>query len=328
MKRLITVIVCFVIIGLCIAREVNKDYTKIKINENTNSSAFENIDKEINPPLIIQGDVLEPEKVKQQAESQLKAKPSKNLELITSEAYLVGDLDTGEVYLEYNTNSVFPIASLSKLFTAVVSERLIKKEDKITIIQPMLDAYGEAGGLVLNEKYTIDELLHPLLLESSNDAAEAMAQFIGYDKFIPAMNSLVLELGMKKTSFKDASGLSSANISNVSDLFSLAKYYYKNEKDILEITKKKEMDFATTTDHGSHHLISINPFVVYEPFLGGKTGRTKEARESMISLFNVKTDKKTFRVAIILLRSDMGEREMDTERIWGKLVKLLNEKQN
>jgi D-alanyl-D-alanine carboxypeptidase len=275
---------------------------------------------DIKAPLIVEGDLIEPEKVKEQAQVQVKTKVTKDLDAITAEAYMVGDLNTGKVFLEHNISTVFPIASLSKFFTAIVAKNQIDKANKIIITKEMLDAYGEAGNLVKDEKFTSEELLYPLLLESSNDAAEALAQSFGYKKFIDAMNKLALDIGMKNTSFKDSSGLNSGNVSNVKDLFLLAQYYYKNEKDILSTTTLKEYTLATTTDHGFHHFVSINPFVVYGPFIGGKTGRTKEAKESMISLFELPSATTTRPVAVIILRSDMGEREMDTERIMGKIM--------
>ena len=287
---------------------------EIKTNELTQN-------KNVEPPIIIDEDIIEPTKVKEQVKVDIKIKEKKDLEAITAEAYMVGDLISGKIYLESNSEKVFPIASLSKFFTAIVATNIMDLKSKVTITQPMLEAYGEAGNLVKGEVYTVEELLYPMLLESSNDAAEAIAQSYGYDKFIGFMNSIALEIGMKHTSFKDASGLNSGNVSNIRDLFILSKYYFDNEKKILEITKQKDFAIATTTDHGFHKYISINPFVVYEPFIGGKTGRTKEAKESMISLFNVEMGTSTRPVAVILLRSSIGEREMDTEKV---LIKVMN----
>ena len=242
---------------------------------------------------------------------------------ISAESYIVGDLQTGKIYISHDQEHVFPIASLSKLFTALVATHIMDKAKEITITQPMLDAYGDAGHLVLDEKFSVQELLYPLLLESSNDAAEAYAQSFGYKEFIDSMNSLASEIGMQKTSFRDASGLSPSNVSTARDLFTLAQYFYKNEETLLEVTRQKTFDLATTTNHGSHHFLSINPFVFYKPFIGGKTGRTDEARESMVSLFNVEKNSKTYPVAVIILRSNFGEREIDTEKILDKFTKSI-----
>jgi D-alanyl-D-alanine carboxypeptidase len=238
-----------------------------------------------------------------------------NSNIITAESYLVGNLQTGEVYISSKSNAVFPIASLSKLFTALIDIHILDQENKIVIDKSMLDTYGDAGHLVENEKFLPKELLYPLLLESSNDAAEAIAKSYGYKNFIDAMNLFTKKMGMYSTSFKDASGLSSQNISNANDLFILGRYLYANEKELLEITRQKSFDLASSTDHGFHHFVSINPFTYYAPFIGGKTGRTDEAKESMVTLVNLKINFQNYPIAIIVLRSQFGEREVDTEKI-------------
>ncbi len=251
-------------------------------------------------------------------------KPIIDPNIISAESYLIGNLENGKIYLDYNYDKVFPIASLSKLFTAIVSIHDMDQTKKVIITQESLDTFGDAGNLIKDEKFTPSELLYPLLLESSNDAADALARSFDYDKFIKKMNDYTIELGMNSTSFKDASGLSSSNTSNSKDLFILSKYLYNNEKDLLDITKQKEVEFATTTDHKYHHFFSINPFIFYKPFIGGKTGRTFEAQESMITLLNYKVGTTTYPISIIVLRSKYSERETDTEKILELFEKKIN----
>jgi D-alanyl-D-alanine carboxypeptidase len=249
--------------------------------------------------------------------------PKRDPNAISAESYLVADLQTGKIYIDHDTDKVFPIASLSKLFTALVAVHILDQSKPITITQQMIDTYGDSGHLVKDEKFTVQELLYPLLLESSNDTAEAYAQSFGYKSFIDYMNSFAREIGMNNTSFKDASGLSASNISTSKDLFVLAQYLYKHESAILDVTRQKEYSLATTTDHGSHHFLSINPFVFYKPFIGGKTGRTEQARESIVSMFAVEKNSKTYPVVVILLRSDFGEREADTEKVLDQFMKSI-----
>jgi D-alanyl-D-alanine carboxypeptidase len=198
----------------------------------------------------------------------------------------------------------------------------------ISITQSMLDAYGESGHLVLDEKFTRDELLHFLLLESSNDVAEAFAQTFGHststNEFMEEMNSFAHEIGMQNTFFKDPSGLNPANVSNAKDLFTLSKYLYKSEKDLLEISRKRVLEIATTTDHGSHHLININPYVYYTGFIGGKTGRTDYAKETMVSLFDQEVGDTKYPIVIIILRSEFGQREIDTEKLLDLFIKKVS----
>ncbi|MDO8430750.1 MAG: serine hydrolase [Candidatus Taylorbacteria bacterium] len=236
---------------------------------------------------------------------------------IRAESYLVGNLETGEIYIDLNSSKAYPIASVSKLYTALVVHHLFDLEKDIVIDQSMLDAYGDGSHLSLGEKFKPNDLLYALLLESSNDAAEAFARSFGYVNFMNEMNAFAKEIGMHNTYFKDASGLSPHNISSAEDLFTFSKYLYKSEKDILEISRTKEMDFATTTDHGFHHFVNINPFAAYGEFYGGKTGRTNEAKEAMVSLFNKKVVDKEYPLVVIVLRSDFGQREIDTEKLLG-----------
>ncbi len=243
---------------------------------------------------------------------------------ISAESYLVANLVTGEKYIDFNSNKVFPIASVSKLYTALVVHHLFDLNKGIVITQSILDSYGDAGHLMLGEKFLPDELLNVLLLESSNDAAEAFSE--SYDisttskKFIEQMNGFAQEIGMNNTHFSDPSGLSSLNVSNVDDLFVLAQYLNRSEKEILAISRTKEIDIATTTDHGSHHLVNINPFSNYPSFIGGKTGRTNEAKEAMVSLFNQKVGNIEYPIAVIILRSNLGEREINTEKLLGMFM--------
>ncbi len=243
--------------------------------------------------------------------------------LVSAEAYLVANLQTGEIYSEHNGSKVFPIASLSKLVTAVVSLKNLQPDQKITITQSMLDSYGEAGKLVLGETLTVSDLIHPLLLESSNDAAEALAQSYGYADFVSKMNSFVAELGMSSTIFKDPSGLSANNMSNARDLLLLSRYLFTQETALLDLSRQTVVTLATTTEHGSHVWNTINPFPLDPHFIGGKTGRTLEAKESMISLFRYEYKGITYPVAIIVLRSDFRVRELDSAFLFERFMQKI-----
>jgi D-alanyl-D-alanine carboxypeptidase len=324
-KKALLVMVCCVVIAFAIVFnfEFDRNTQRAQVVEPIlRIDTQHNIEPELLDDVLI---VEEIEKNEKPAPSP--AKPIvKDLSLISAEAYTVGNLETGEIYLEKNPNTIFSIASISKLFTALASLHILDKEKKITITQSMLDAWGDAGNLVLDEQFTVDELIYPLLLESSNDAAEALAQSHGYDIFIDLMNSFAMEIGMNETSFKDSSGLSPANVSNTNNLFTLSRYIYKSEKHLLELMRQKEMTLATTTDHGFHHFVSIHPFSIYEPFMGGKTGRTVSAKESMISLFSYRSKLNpdiSVPIVIIVLRSDYEEREIDTEKLLEKLGKII-----
>jgi D-alanyl-D-alanine carboxypeptidase len=272
---------------------------------------------DIDPNIILEPSI-EPSPI--EVEVDIPRKEPSNKNFISAEEFLVGNIETGEVYLEFNVSKVFPIASLSKLYTALVVHHLFDLDQKITITPQMLKAYGSAGNLKTDEKFTPNELLHALLLESSNDAADAYAYTYGYEKFIEEMNAFAKEIGMDNTSFEDASGLSPRNVSNAEDLFALSRYLYASEQDILDISKKTKETIKESADHVSHTFVNINPFSKNPNFIGGKTGRTDQAKESMVSLFNKTINGTTYPIAVIVLRSDFGERETNTEKLVNMFV--------
>ncbi len=238
--------------------------------------------------------------------------PSKK-PLVDADAYFVGDLDNGKMILEKNQDKVFPIASVSKLMTATVAKENYKEEDAVVMSKKALDTYGKNGNFRLNEKIRLGDLFYPLLLESSNDAAEAIALNYNRSDFIQKMNDKAKELGMAFTSFLDPSGLSEKNISTVFDLFKLARYIKAKSNDILQKTTKQS--YITK----KHSWFSNNQFLRDKTYLGGKSGYTDPARQTVISTFSVPLSKEGVRnIAIMILHSP--DRYKDVKNI----LKYLN----
>src|SRR3989344_891829 len=123
-------------------------------------------------------------------------------------AYLVGDLNTGEVILAKNQEEKLPIASVSKLMTALVAKEIGSVDETAQVSKQALATEGVNGGFRAGEKIKIPDLIYPLLLESSNDAAEVIAEHFGREIFIKKMNQRAENLKMSQTSYEDPSGLS------------------------------------------------------------------------------------------------------------------------
>lgn len=238
----------------------------------------------------------------------MEKKIAKPEDSIGAKAYLVGDVNTGKVYLSRNIAQALPVASMSKLVTAFVSTDLIKKDAVISITEEEMKLPQDGSLIMAGEKFTMNELLYPLLLNSSNIAAEALASATGRSSFLENMSSYSWEIGMPKTFFADASGLSPNNAASAEDLFELAKYLYKYRPDILAITRTIKTSVSTTTDHGAHNFTNIHPFVMDVDFIGGKTGHTPQAGDTMLTIINIKNKP----IAIVVLGSGKGEREKDT----------------
>jgi D-alanyl-D-alanine endopeptidase (penicillin-binding protein 7) len=316
-KRLIVIALLVIIVAFA-ANEGMKD-PYVKQRPAPPRTLYPNIPKDIDPNIVdpnldSANTATTPKPVVN------KPSPSPKPE-VSAQAYLVANLDTGEIYSQFNADRIYPIASLSKLVTALVALHSIEPDRQMTVTESMLETgYGEAGHLVAGEKFTVSELLYPMLLESSNDAAQVFAENYGYNAFILKMNGFARSLNMNSTSFKDPSGLSSGNSSTARDLFTLAQNLYRTEESLLKMTRQLAYSVSTTTDHGAHLWKTINPFPLDPHFIGGKTGRTNEAKESMVSLFRYEHDGVTYPVAIIVLRSDFSVREIDSAVLFEKFI--------
>lgn len=232
---------------------------------------------------------------------------------ISSLSYIVGDLHTGEIILSKNADKVYPIASVSKLMTAVVADEISQKEDIAKVNAEALKTYGTNGGLYKGEQIKVKDLLYPLLLQSSNDASEVLARNYERESFIKKMNQQAEILKMVNTFYDDPSGLSSKNQSTVSDLFKLTGYIYKNKKNILEISKTRS--YATK----KHSWYSTNQFLRNSNYIGGKSGFTNPAKQTVVSVFELPLGKDIKRpIGIVLLQSKDRARDVNT------ILKYLN----
>lgn len=239
---------------------------------------------------------------------------------VSARAYLVGDVVSGKIYLEKSSRTPMPVASMSKLITAFVATDIVPPETEIVITEEQSSLSPDSSHIRAGEKYTMATLLYPLLLSSSNVAAEALASATNdRGNFLEMMSSYSWEVGMPSSFFADASGLSPDNIASAQDLFALAQYLYNSRGNILEITRTPHAEVATSTDHGAHNFDSIHPFVLDPNFIGGKTGRTPEAGETMLTIMKVKNRV----VAVVVLGSMMGGREGDTRLLLNKVETLI-----
>lgn len=144
---------------------------------------------------------------------------------LQSRIAVVVDQDTGEVLVDKNGDKKVPIASLTKLMTAlVVIEARLPMDEVITINRDDLDtAKHSPSRLPVGAKLTRGQLLLLALMSSENRAAMAVTRGFpgGRTAFVARMNAKAKALGMKSTRFSDPSGLSDLNISTARDLLRL-----------------------------------------------------------------------------------------------------------
>ena len=151
---------------------------------------------------------------------------------LKSNVALVIDQSTGETVISKNVDDVHPVASITKLMTALVileSQAALSERVEITAEDIDLER-GSRSRLKVGAGLSRDELLHLALMASENRAAHALGRSFpgGMSVFVDAMNTKARELGMMQTRFVDPTGLSSANVSTASDLVRLVKETHRH----------------------------------------------------------------------------------------------------
>ncbi|MBU6141566.1 serine hydrolase [Patescibacteria group bacterium] len=196
------------------------------------------------------------------------------------------DLETGVTMYQLNPNERWPLASLSKLMTAVIAIEDVGVNTRVTITPQDLSVDGISGDLQAGQQYTVEQLLTIMLTVSSNRAAMAIADTYGFQEFVDAMQQKASQLGMTQTTYVEPTGLSQLNESTVTDLEKLAAYIYTNHPEIYAITRQPSATVEDLNTGATNTFWNINEFShTRSDFYGGKTGFTDEAGENLVTLF-------------------------------------------
>ena len=159
---------------------------------------------------------------------------------LNAQSVLVYDQASGESLLAKNATLQTPIASITKLMTAMmVLDAAQPLDERITITEEDRDTLkGTGSRLAIGASYTRGQLLHLALIASDNRAAHALGRTTtgGLERFVANMNRMTRALGMKNTVYVEPTGLSSDNRSTALDLAKLANYAYQNYPEIRQIT--------------------------------------------------------------------------------------------
>ena len=194
--------------------------------------------------------------------------------------------DTGEVIYEQNADEKLPMASTTKIMTALLLCENGDFEKEITVTAEMLRVEGSSMGLLANDKVTFHDLLYGLLLASGNDAANVVAFALGgtVNGFVGLMNKKAEQLGLNSTHFVTPSGLDAdGHYTTARDLSTLARIAMQNK------------DFASAASCESAVLNYGNPpyrrsltnhnklLKTFDGAVGVKTGFTKKSGRCLVS---------------------------------------------
>ncbi len=241
---------------------------------------------------------------------------------VKSKSAIAVNAETGAIIYEKNIREKLPVASLAKLTTALVVLDKVDLESQATISGNAVATEGNKGNLKTGEKITVRNLLCLLLVNSSNDAATALAEHISgsEDGFVKLMNKKAKALGLENTSFANPTGLDQENnYSTAYDLTKLVKIVL-NEPLLLEIMRIQDLDVFSVDGVNVHHLSNTNKLLGKLPginIIGGKTGFTNQAEECLI-LITVHPENNQRIISVILGSEDrFGEMEKLINWIYG-----------
>jgi D-alanyl-D-alanine endopeptidase (penicillin-binding protein 7) len=172
-----------------------------------------------------------------------------NMPELNAQSVLVFDQASGQPLLAKNATMQTPIASITKLMTAMlVVDAGQPLDESITITEDDRDTLkGTGSRLAIGASYTRGQLLHLALIASDNRAAHALGRTTrgGLDRFVANMNRMARALRMTDTVYVEPTGLSSSNRSTALDLAKLADYAYQNYPQIRHITATGSYNLGT-----------------------------------------------------------------------------------
>ncbi|MBI2416256.1 MAG: D-alanyl-D-alanine carboxypeptidase [Candidatus Kerfeldbacteria bacterium] len=208
-----------------------------------------------------------------------------------AKAVLIMDYDTGQVLWQKNDTAELPIASITKLMTALTALDYITDWNATYTMQPNENALGGASFSAGNgDEFTKHDILKAALVGSANNAAAALAHSTGLtqDQFVQAMNAKAQQLGLRHSHFVDPTGLQAGNTATVRDVANLMRTATYQPTLLAPLGQIEHRMIRQNNVEAAHEIVvrttnrlikNTDPFV-----LAGKTGFTYEAGNCLVSL--------------------------------------------
>lgn len=211
---------------------------------------------------------------------------AESLVAVSCEACILMDADSERILFEKNVHRQMPIASITKIMTALIAIEEGVLDEYVTISPEATKQIGSSLYVKAGEQLKLIDLLYGLMLRSGNDAAYAIAEHVAgdYDTFVLWMNERAKQIGMYNTVFENPSGLdeTSSNLSTAYDMAKLMRIALQNP--IFQTISSTKTHRATTKEgqvyvfHHKHRLVNA-----YDYITGGKTGYTKRAGRTLVT---------------------------------------------
>lgn len=243
--------------------------------------------------------------------------PSARLPKLTSPSAVLEDLDTGQVLYAKKADLRRPIASITKIMTALVVLEEASPDEEVVVSARAAGSRASQLGLVTGERISVRQLLYALLMQSSNDAAVALAEHVGGSVagFAELMNRKAEEMGLRRTHFRDPAGLEDRGYSTARDVATVARAAYA-EPLFARITRTKFHKIPAPSGR-ARHIQNRNILLwLYPGAIGAKTGFTTPAQHCLVAA----ADRGGLRLVAVAL----GSRGDDAAGVFDDGAVLLN----
>lgn len=221
---------------------------------------------------------------------------------LSARAVLVKDLETNTILYQKDASTPLPIASTTKIMTALVASEYFKQNTALTV-GTSANISGSKVGLIKGEDLSFRSLLYGMLLNSGNDAAFAIAENYpgGVLGFVSSMNKKAMDLSLKNTHFDNPAGFDSSNhFSSAADLAKITEEALKNYQ-LARIFATRETNIVSLDKKYTHQLLNLNKLLSsINGVLGVKTGTTQQAKENLVTL----VERNGHKVLLVTLGSD------------------------
>ncbi|MCP1388283.1 serine hydrolase [Corynebacterium sp. TA-R-1] len=203
---------------------------------------------------------------------------------VVASAWVVADIDSGEVIAMKDPHGRYRPASIIKVLIAMVAIDELDLDAVVPVSEESAGQEGSAAGIGAEGTYTVRDLLHGLILNSGNDTAHALAQALGGDQVTLAkVNRLAQELGMADTRATSYSGLDAAGMSTSAWDMALAYKAAFENPTFAAIAATEYYDFPGFGDLPGFQLWNDNKLFMFDPDgIGGKTGYTDDANHTFV----------------------------------------------
>lgn len=203
---------------------------------------------------------------------------------ISATSYVVYDPLTDRILASKNPYEVRSIASISKLFTAMVALDEFRPDQNFIMTSPA-KTVGSASDIKVGELFNLSEAISYLLNQSANDVANQLVlthDALYFDsKFTDKMTSKAVSMGLYNTSFNNPSGLLPQNKSSAIELAKLIKYMQADYPELLSLGRQ------VVINRRGNNLVTTNPIRSIPNWLGGKNGYISASGRTLTSLFQV-----------------------------------------